>query len=331
MIFSAGKTNETEPAQSASLLRIVSLLLEGWALHAVQFDSEKHGEFRLAIREIGQRFEQAGNPEDLVMLAGEANRTIQGYGASLEKYIQALTKEKHMAIDLVSKSLLRICASSEQSAHTLRNVQRDLKEASQVPDMRMLREKLASIVDTVCRETERHEQENRELKERVSESTRAAAAANDQVTGLPTQKQAEARITEVSSSGTQTFVIAFFLKNLDVVNRRFGFPAGDSVLQRFAAYLGKNRVGGDQLFRWRGPCFVVVAERFGSIQAVKAEADKLGIRGPEHEVEGQGNSMLFRITAATAVFPILKTQNGSDLTGKIDDFAAEQFKPPGIG
>jgi hypothetical protein len=36
--------------------------------------------------------------------------------------------------------------------------------------------------------------------------------------------------------------------------------------------------------------------------------------------------MLFRLTAATTVFPISPEQNVSDLAGKIDRFTAEQFK-----
>jgi GGDEF domain-containing protein len=139
-------------------------------------------------------------------------------------------------------------------------------------------------------------------------------------------KQGEALISEIASSGRQGFVVAFFLKNVDVVNRRFGFAAGDVVLKTFAAYLGRNLVAADRLFRWRGPCFVVIGERPSSLEMLKAEAERVGCRGPEQEVEGQGRSILFRLTAATAVFPIVANRDNSGLPSRIDQFAAQQFK-----
>lgn len=328
MIFSQSQKPQSHESSnlSSSLLRIISLLLEGCALHAVELDSEEHSNFRRSIRDIERRLEQAKYPDDLLILAGEANKTLQSYGQSVEKYIRVLTTEKHLAIKLLSESLLRVCNTSEQSAQALRGIEGDLNKAFQIDDVRALRGKLAEVVDGLCKEAERQEQQYRDLKDRVSESTANAAGPHDQVTGLPTLKHAEARIAELAASGHPGFVIAFFLKNVDVVNRRFGFDAGDKVLQRFAKYLGKNLSGNDQLFRWRGPCFVVAAERFDAIELVKAEADRVASRGPEQEVESEGKSMVFRLTAATRVFLVTKNNDVVDLSNKLDRFAAEQFK-----
>jgi GGDEF domain-containing protein len=326
VIFSGGKAPGSDPEEkSSSLVRIIGLLIEGLALHSVDFDSEQHGAFRLAIREVAKRFERAIYFQDFLALAGEANKMIQSYGESVEKYIRFLTTEKHLAINLLSESLLRVCNSSDKSAEALRHVEKDLKNASQLDDMRLLRAKLAEVVDTVCQEAKRHEQQVKTLLEQVSESGGLALGARDPITGLSTLKRAEARINEVANSGRQGFVLVFFLRNVDVVNRRFGYAAGDAVLQKFTAYLRKKFVGLDQLFRWRGPCFLVVVERTGSLETFRVEAERVGSRGPEQEVEGNGKSMLFRLTAANAVFPIGRAQDNSDLSGKIDRFAAEQF------
>jgi GGDEF domain-containing protein len=325
VFFSGAKTPRAESEETFGLLaRIVGLVLEGCALHAVEFDAEAHSAFRSALRSIARRFERGAGTEDFLLLAGETNHTLQLYGKSVEKHLGLITAEKHRAIGLLTESLLRVCHGSQESAQAVRAIELDLRKASQLEDMRLLRAKLAEAIETLCEEGNKQADRVKDLMERLSGSS-AALGSRDTVTGLPTLQHAEARIQEVASSGQQGFVLAFFLKNVEVVNKRFGFAAGDAVLKRFTEYLGKNYVGLDQLFRWRGPCFLVVSQRAGTLETFKAEADRMASRGPGEEVEGNGKSMLFRLTAATAIFPITKEQNNSDFAGKIDRFAAEQF------
>jgi GGDEF domain-containing protein len=327
LIFSLKKSPDLQNAEPASsLLRVVQQLLEGFALHCVEFDSEEQTAFRTSIREIADRFDQVSDHKDLLILAGEANKTIQNYNQLVEKFVRELSTEKQLAVELLAQALLRVCRSSDQAAQNLRQIEKDLAKASQLQDMRELRSKLAQCVGTLCMEAEVQEAQFRELSERIAESS-SLLEPRDQITGLSTLKGAEARIKAVSATGNG-YVIVYFLKNVDVVNRRFGFSAGDDVLRRFAGYLAQSLQAKDQLFRWRGPCFVVVADRFAPLDTIRSEAYKIGVRGPEVEVESEGKSMLIRLTAATTAFPISRSQGRSvsEISAKIDQFAAEQFK-----
>jgi diguanylate cyclase (GGDEF)-like protein len=325
MIFSNKTFDRQAEELTSSLLRVVQQLLQGCSLHSVEFDSDVHAEFRSSIRQIADRFDELPDYKELLILAGEANKTIQTYNHQVEKFIRDLAVEKQLAVELLAKSLLKVCRSSDKTALTLRQIERDLSKASQLQDMRDLRAKLAECVGTLCLEAEAQEAQYRELKERLAEPTNALEPL-DQITGLNTMKRAEARLQEVAVGGYQGFVLVFFLKNVDVVNRRFGFSAGDQVLLKFANYLKNSFRASEQIFRWRGPCFVVLAERFVTLDAVKAEAHKVGIRGPEAEVEGNAKSMLIRLTAATTSFQIPKGSAVAELPSKIDQFASEQFK-----
>ena len=133
-------------------------------------------------------------------------------------------------------------------------------------------------------------------------------------------------MSEIAAAGRLGFVLVFFVKNVDVVNRRYGFTAGDTVLQKFASHLRSSFKANEQLFRWRGPCFVVISERFLSMEPAQAEAHRFGTRGPEIHVEGNDRSMLIRLTAATQVIPVARGSDISEITLKIDHFAAEQFR-----
>jgi hypothetical protein len=72
----------------------------------------------------------------------------------------------------------------------------------------------------------------------------------------------------------------------------------------------------------------VITDRFASFDEVKAEAYRLGALGPQVEVDSDGKSMLIRLMAATATFPIPKGSGAisAELSVKIDRFASEQFK-----
>jgi GGDEF domain-containing protein len=330
MIFSPKKGSDLQDSEPASsLFRVVQQILEACALHAVEFDPAEHTEFRSSIRGLARRFEELPDYKDLLILAGEANKTIQAYNHLVERFIRALSTEKRLAVELLSQSLLKVCRGSEKSTQALRQIEKELGAASQLQDMRELRGKLAECVASLCLEADVQDAQYRELKERTSQAS-PLLEARDQVTGLGLLRNAESRIQELAEAGSQGYVMAFFLKNVDVVNRRFGFASGDEVLRRFAEYLRKSFQGKDQLFRWRGPCFVVLAERSVSFDAVQGEARTIGIRGPEQEVESEGKSMLIRLIAATAAFAIPKGPSSSGLSSKIDRFAAEQFKisPP---
>ena len=327
MIFSPKKGSDTQPSDVGnSLFRVVQQLLEAYALHAVEFDSIEHAAFRSSMRGIAERLERAQDHRDYLILAGETNKTIQAYNHLVERFIRDLSLERQSAVELLSRSLLRVCNASDKSAQTLRQLEKELANASQLQEMREVRAKLAECVGTLCLEAEVQEAQNRDLKERISECG-TLLEPRDQVTGLSTLKAAEARVEEVAEAGQEGYAITFFLKNVDVVNRRFGFSAGDFVLKQFAMHLAKTLQGKDRLFRWRGPCFVVIANRFTSLDAVQSNAYQVGIRGPEVEVESaSGKSMLIRLTAATTAFPIAKGQAISELSAKIDQFAAQQFK-----
>jgi GGDEF domain-containing protein len=324
-MFSQKKRSDNEQEELASSLsRMVQVLLQACALHAVDFDSQEHADYRSSIRELESRFEQASDSQALLILAGEAKTVIQAYNQSMEKFIRSLSIEKQQAISLLSDSLVRICHSSEKS-QSLRRLEATLAKASDLDQMRVIRGEMKECLESLCHEAAARDAQFLELKERSLQPA-AQLAPPDPVTGLSIIGHAQARISELIESGQPGVVITFFLKNVDVVNRRFGFSSGDEVLRKFGSYLTENFKGREEVFRWRGPCFVVVGPNFRSLEAVKSDASTLALRAPELELEHDGKSMLFRLTAATAAYPTSKSQDVSGLSAAIDQFAAAQYK-----
>jgi GGDEF domain-containing protein len=324
MIFSPKKAPSNDELTSA-LFKVVQQLLEGCALHSVEIDAVEHAAFRASIRSIARRFEAQSDYRDLLILAGETNKTVQAYNQQVERLMLELSVEKQQALKLLTGSLLRVCQGSETSTQQLRQIERELTLTAQLSDMKDIKVKLAQCVDALCAETAAQESRYLALKEQIAQSS-SILEDRDRVTGLATLKNAEARIKELGSAGSHGHVMLFFLKNVEMINRRFGFEAGDAALRRFSSYLAKSLQPDDQLFRWRGPCFVIVTNRLAPFEAIEAEAKQIALRGPEQDIEGNGKSMLIRLMAATSAFPIPKGNTASGLSAQIDQFSADQFK-----
>jgi GGDEF domain-containing protein len=308
------------------LARIVILLLEASALHAVEHDPEEHAEFRRQIRETIEKFEQTTANREALIIAGEAVKTWQIYNRSVERFIRNLSAEKQGIIGSMTESLLKLAHTSELSGQSLRSVEKELAKACQLQDVRILRSRLQDCLAAICQEAARQEERARELK---ATGNRPAPAPHDPVTGLPGLQQAEARIQEIVNANRAGFVLVLCVRNLDSVNRRVGFAAGDQILQLIGNSVGRALTGADQLFRWRGPCFVAVMERSGGQEQVMAEAARIGSISLEKEIEGQGRSLFFKTSMAWTLIRLRDIPESGDVFIRIDTFAAEQNKPKG--
>ena len=118
----------------------------------------------------------------------------------------------------MTETLLRGCRSSEASLQALRRIEKDLSTASQLEDLLELKAKLSECIAALGAEADTQDTQQRELKAVLAASTRTPEAL-DQVTGLTTLANAEARFKELAETGRPSFVLVYFLKNVDVVNR----------------------------------------------------------------------------------------------------------------
>jgi GGDEF domain-containing protein len=308
------------------LLRIVILLLEATSLHAVEHDSEEYDEFRRQIRATIEKFEQTTQSRDTLIIAGEAVKSLQIYNKSVEKFIRNLSAEKQSIISAMTEYFLKLAGATDLAAQNLRQVEKELGQACQLHDVRLLKSKMQDCLDAICQEAAHEEERAREFKTPVIDFVNSLGA-HDQVTGLPGLLHAEARIKALAHANRPAYILALFLRNLEIVNRRVGFAAGDRILALAGQRVGRSLSGGDQLFRWRGPCFVVVMERSEARSEVVAEAGKIAAVALEEEIQSNGRSLFFKASMAWTLIGIRDTPQVSEITRKIDDFAARHNQP----
>ncbi len=309
----------------STLIRVVLLLLESTALHAVDFDTAERQAFQYSIRDIRERLEASSEKTEVLILAGEASKSLQTYGRVVEKFIKTISSEKQSVINMVTESLIKVCAKSEAAGRNLREIAKEMEKTIHLDDTRALKLKMSECLGQICREAAQQEEMARDLRPHIG-GLNAGYHTLDQLTGLAGPQDAKAAIQELAATGQMAYVVPLFLKNLDVVNRRFGFASGDEVLKLYSQYLERQFATKDNLYRWRGPCFLAVLPRSGRVETVQAEVMRLTSVPFEKEIESAGRSMLFRISTALTVIPLAGAADMAEIWDKIDAFAAEQIK-----
>ncbi|MFB3777427.1 MAG: response regulator [Bryobacteraceae bacterium] len=145
-------------------------------------------------------------------------------------------------------------------------------------------------------------------------------SSTDPVTGLPSRSEAEILLAESRRRGRSIFVAPFRISRFDFMNEHFGKSLAEAVLQYFGVYLSQEIARGDQLFRWSGPCFVIVMQDRTSLQdAFKSVARFASVR-LEQFFDVQDRSAVLVISAAWTVIPVSPSEAGDDVVKKIDEF-----------
>ena len=149
---------------------------------------------------------------------------------------------------------------------------------------------------------------------------RKSETAPDTVTGLPSRSEAEAFISEAVRQGRSVFVAPFKVERFNFLHQHFGRSLAETVLQYYGVYLSQELAPGDHLFRWTGPCFVIVMEGRTSLQdALKNVARFASVR-LEQLFDVQERSAVLVISAGWTVMPVLPNESGATVAVKIDEF-----------
>jgi GGDEF domain-containing protein len=325
--------------------RVVQLLLETVAQHAVEYDPAELHAFRTELRQIqGQLAAAAGAPDYLVR-AGEANRAIDTYNRGVERYIRGQSAELNAIIALLTNALLSVVARAQLSAGNLRQLEHELHKASQLDDLRLLKSKMSDALQTICDQANQAELHTKELRNQIAETQsmhrRAMGAPMapvegscevDPLTGLSGRKQALDYMNHLAQSGRAFYVLVMAIERLDIINSRFGSTSGDHVTLRVSQHLAQGLSCDDQLFRWRGGCFVAVLIRHQPVEIVRAEASRLCADRPEIELGIGDRHVIMRVSMAWNLMPVLKDSEAAELNRRLEAFAGEQFhrNPSGV-
>jgi GGDEF domain-containing protein len=312
---------------------VASILLDGFCLYTTHNNAAGFEAFESEIRRLKRSFEQASGQESALTLTRESISCLEHYGAAVEQALNAQREQTRQAVELLTESLVRISHGSAQSAENLRAVGGQLRNAVGLDDLAAINKSLKSCLSTICieadRQFEQHTAINHDLAHAGSLCRGFPASEIDAVTGLLGAADAATAIRALATAGKLAYVTAFAVERLETINLRFGFKVGDQILLLFAQHMAQHISDGDALFRWRGPCFVVITERPASELTMIGEATKMSHARLEHVVSISSREINVPIASSWALLRIQPTSDAGEAISKLDEFAIHRAHSAG--
>ncbi|HME10499.1 MAG TPA: diguanylate cyclase [Bryobacteraceae bacterium] len=312
-------------------IRAVSLLIQGVGLHAIEQNKEDFEELRSELNKLDDRLGPKTTEPELLVIVGETLKTLEMYNRRSTGKLRSQFAELQGIISALSGAVAKMVSGSGETLARLHEIQSEVSAADQIEDLRRLKTNLSHLLDNLEREVEVHKNRSssgmKALSEGVGEFESRLARMQSKVsidpaTGLPTRVEAERRLVESAALETPSVAVIFAVKRLKQVNLRFGYAAGDGLLERLATYMGTASPD-DDLYRWSGPALLMVIRRDVPFDRVRGEMRSLVAGIPEYEVKINARVAMIVMAVGWAAFPI--TEPGASLVTQLDGFVASQI------
>jgi len=316
--------------EAPPLLRAVSLLFRSIALHAVEYDTADHGNFKGQMDRLDERLSPEISDSALLVTVGAAIQALESYNRGVERHMRAHVGELQSIISTFTKSLADLVSASDASLHRLDQIRAQLASTTDVRDLRTLRERLHDCLQQISAEIHEHRKASASGISALADASKGLArrlagsgsAARDPATGLPTRVAFERVISGASGEGPQAVAVTFVLTRLKQMTLRYGNAVGDDMLVRCAKYVGSglNPEGG--LFRWPGPALVALLRRNDPLSKIKLDVEKLVAANRDQEMTIGSRSVMLPNSLAWALFPV--SSPAEPALRSIDKFVAAQ-------
>jgi GGDEF domain-containing protein len=324
-------TDTDKEAEPATLTRVVQLLIQGIALHAVEGDPLDHQMFRREMQTQMDAVEASPTPAELLVSIGAVLQALEGYNSRTTRHMRLQGAELYHMITMLTRTVETLGSGSEHSVGRLREIEGQLEKTSVIEDVRLLKTQLAECLDGIRTEAQRQKAESaraiasmqadiRDSQERISVA--GAGPVLDPTTGVPARAAAAAALAELVLSPHPPYAALFVVDRIQLLNSRFGYEVGDRVLKSYLEELRKHLPPGDQIFRWSGPAFLALLNRPDRIEKVREHLRFSLPPKVERNFELSKRSVLLSITATWAVFPV--TPPLDEMVERLDTFLGTQ-------
>jgi len=307
------------------------LLVEGIAKSALAYDREEYSQFRSSLKELAETLERSQDADELVAVAESVSEVLQSYNRGAQRVQAAQTVELRCMIEMLSQTLVSLADAGGQSVETLQAIRNQVESARQLDDIRILRARLGDSLKAISDEARRQRDRNAEMVQKAKNAALIASGHGespdvDRVSGLPATQKAKGQIAARMGPSSPYYVAVFVVERVESINLRFGYAAGDQLLQAFGSFLMSKLEMTDDVFRWRGPTFVVLLERTNPADAVRAELARFASVQQEYAMELDGRTIKLPLSCAWTLVQLSTCQIPEQACQQIDRFVAEHWE-----
>jgi len=313
-----------------ALLRTTHLLLEGIERHAVRPDASDYDRFRKEVRLILGDLKDGTPASEILVLAGQALKALEGYNARATKQMHAQCEDLQNMVAMLTRTMAAITSGSQSSISRLQEIEATLQTASQLEDFHTAKIRMSECLDVLGKEIVRHRSESAKQVSEMHSAvqglcsrtahTAEELARKDPLTKLPERAGAEVALAAVVKESRLVFAAVFATDRLDLINARFGRAVGDDVLVFFCLHVAQALKEGDRLYRWTGPAILAILHRNASLPSVREDMNGLFAKRLTMNVTSENRSVLLAVPAKWMVFAAQEIRPLPRLIQSIDAF-----------
>jgi GGDEF domain-containing protein len=276
---------------SAEFTSLLHRVLAGLSSHTLDGAEEELASFRDSMLALARQMSERASVIELEGTVSKALELLREYNHRALRNNQAHKGELKAVMRTMTETLTHLSESRSRSVHQLQFMERELEQATQIDDIRLLRARLITCLDVVREETVRlhseaqtRSQEVRQQIEHVAQiiEPQTRFGLMDTVTGLPSRRAAEKSIRDGLAHGHEHAVGIFVVNRLSAINAKYGRGAGDEVMLRVANHFAQHLSPVTSLYRWSGPALLAFFLLNNDADAVKRNWAKAA--AVKHEV-----------------------------------------------
>jgi len=319
----------------ATYERIMHLLMQGIALHAVDGHPAVRDVFRAKINEAEAKLGEDRSPANALTMTGEVIKALQEYNQRATKFIRAQGVELQSMVGMLTQAMAQISAVSEMSVTQLQELQKQIEHATQLEDIRTLKTRLGECLVSIRDESARHREESTRVVAELDHGIRqvqttraegqpepaAPIPENDRIPGILGRTDAEKALRVSCEQGAPAYAGLFIVDRLKSITSRFGNTLADQVIAFFAEHLLTGLTPQDRIYRWDRGTFFALLDREEAPDFVRKQLARLLSRRLDHTFEIEGRAVAVPIASTWTILP-LRESNFSQILRKIEVFTA---------
>jgi GGDEF domain-containing protein len=322
-----GKATPTDLTQS------LHSALTGIGRYTIDGRDDELASFRENMLALAARIHDQANGTELESTVSQAIEIFRDYNSRNLKFHQSHASELRSVMRTMTDTITYLSESRTRSVHQLQFMERELEQASQIDDIRLIRSRLISCLDVVREETVRLQSESQARSQEVREQIGKAAIVSesqsrfgvmDTVTGLPSRRAAERTIGENLQKGVNFAVAIFVVTKLSAINSKYGRAVGDEVMLRVANHFAQHLSADTLLYRWSGPALVAVINTYDNTEEIKRLWTKAAGVKQEINLETKDRSVFVLVETMILFHAVNAATPPQDLFNSLDQFTAKQ-------
>jgi len=311
---------ELEANYADALLAIESCYLpltEGFADH-----------HRSQIRKLRDTFQVEPDVATVIALRHKLAESTKAYIGQGTEILGGWKKELRRVLQVFADAVSSLAIRGTTDSGRLTQFSRNLEAIIEIDDLPEIRKRLSREISELKQSVEEMQRRDHRtveqlqasleaFKERLAETERIAHT--DPLTQLGNRRHGERAMECLIAAETPFSIMLIDLNGFKGINDRWGHPAGDALLVKFAGRL-KNAVRAtDTVCRWGGDEFLVLLPDCTVIQAAERAEKIASVCNADYEFEVHQETIRIRLSSVHGVASHRLHETIETLVGRADE------------